>query len=75
MISEEQLDQYRVDGTRLRVVRDADPKNDVRGIVVAWDDNTVAIRKQNRNIVKLNRKYHYQPLTEERHNEWLEEPL
>jgi RNase P/RNase MRP subunit p29 len=73
MISEEQLDQYRLDGTRLRVVRDADPKNDVKGIVVAWDDHTVAIRKQNRNIVKLNRNYHYQPFTEDRHNEWLEE--
>jgi RNase P/RNase MRP subunit p29 len=75
MISEEQLDQYRIEGTKLRVVRDADPKNDVRGIVVAWDDKSVAIRKQNRNIVKLNRAYHYQPLTEERHNEWLGEPL
>ena len=36
MINEEQLDRYRVDGTLLRVVRDADPKNDVKGIVVAW---------------------------------------
>jgi hypothetical protein len=71
MITEEQLDKYRIEGTKLRVVRDADPKNDVRGIVVAWDDDLVAIRKQNRNIVKLNRGYHYQPLTEERYNEWL----
>jgi hypothetical protein len=75
MISEEQLDLYRIEGTKLRVVRDADPKNDVRGIVVAWDEHHVAIRKQNRNIVKLNREYHYQPITEERYNKWLEEPL
>ncbi|WP_282936666.1 hypothetical protein [Paenibacillus sp. RC67] len=70
MISEEQLDHYRVEGTKLRVVRDADPVNDVKGIVVAWDDTTVMIRKQNRRIVKLDRSYHYQPFTEERYSEW-----
>ncbi|MFE5319148.1 hypothetical protein ACFQ88_10600 [Paenibacillus sp. NPDC056579] len=71
MISEEQLDQYRIDGTKLRVVRDADPVNDVKGIVVAWDDTTVMIRKQNRRIVKLDRRYHYQPFTEERNTDWI----
>ncbi|OXM84087.1 hypothetical protein [Paenibacillus rigui] len=68
MISEEQLDQYRIEGTVLRVVRDADIKNDVKGIVVAWDDTSVMIRKQNRRIVKLDRGYYYQPFTEERHD-------
>lgn len=73
MISEEQLDQYRVEGTLLRVVRDADVKNDVKGIVVAWDDDSVMIRKQNRRIVKLDRGYLYQPFAEERPNVWLTE--
>lgn len=61
MINDEQLDQYRVEGTLLRVIRDADPKNDVRGIVVAWNDDSVIIRKRNRNVVKLKRNYVYQP--------------
>jgi len=72
MINEEQLDRYRVDGTLLRVVRDADPKNDVKGIVVAWDDATVMIRKQNRRIVKLDRGYRYQPFAEPRPDDWVE---
>ncbi|GAA4863242.1 hypothetical protein GCM10023310_48370 [Paenibacillus vulneris] len=75
MISEEQLDRYRIEGTKLRVVRDADPANDVKGIVVAWDDATVMIRKQNRRIVKLDRSYHYQPMTEERYSGWNGEGL
>ncbi|MFB6367490.1 hypothetical protein ACFCP7_26280 [Paenibacillus elgii] len=66
MISDEQLDKYRIGGTLLRVVRDADKSNDVKGIVVAWDDNTVMIRKQNRRIVKLDRGYHFQPFQEPR---------
>lgn len=66
MISDEQLDQYRQEGTRIRVVRDADPQNDVKGIVVAWDDHSVLVRKQNRKVVKLSRSYSYQPLSEER---------
>ncbi|GLI07918.1 hypothetical protein YDYSG_39480 [Paenibacillus tyrfis] len=66
MISDEQLDKYRVEGTLLRVVRDADKANDVKGVVVAWDDDTVMIRKQNRRIVKLDRSYHFQPFLEPR---------
>lgn len=66
VISEEQLDAYRVQSTKLRVVRDALIDNDVIGIVVAWDDDTVMIRKQNRKIVKLARDYTYQPFEQER---------
>ncbi|KIL34985.1 hypothetical protein SD70_32315 [Gordoniibacillus kamchatkensis] len=66
MISDEQLDQYRVAGTMLRVVRDADPVNDVRGIVVAWDAELVMIRKPNRRLVKLDRRYLYRPFAEPR---------
>ncbi|MFC0211141.1 hypothetical protein ACFFK0_01545 [Paenibacillus chartarius] len=66
MISDEQLDQYRIDGTMLRVVRDADPANDVRGFVVAWDDKLVVIRKRNRRLVQLDRNYTYMPYKEER---------
>lgn len=60
MISDEQLDRYRIEGTLLRIVRDADPANDVRGFVVAWDDSTVMIRKRTRRVVKLDRAYHYE---------------
>ncbi|MED4601750.1 hypothetical protein P9314_13670 [Paenibacillus validus] len=66
MISDEQLDRYRIEGTLLRIVRDADPANDVRGFVVAWDDSTVMIRKRTRRVVKLDRAYHYEPYSEPR---------
>lgn len=68
MISEDQLDHYRVSGTRVRVVRDEDEKNDVRGVVVAWDEHTVLIRKFNRKVVQLDRRYQYQPAEEPRKN-------
>ncbi|TVY08298.1 hypothetical protein [Paenibacillus cremeus] len=73
MITDEQLDQYRIDGTFLRVVRDADRANDVRGYVVAWDDQTVMIRKRSRRVVKLDRSYLYEPYEEPRTQLWLEE--
>jgi hypothetical protein len=66
MISNEQLDHYRIEGTKLRVIRDADEANDVKGIVLAWDEGHVLIRKQNRKIVKLDRSYVYQPWEQER---------
>ena len=66
MISDEQLDAYRIEGTLLRVVRDADSANDVKGYVVAWDDHTVMIRKRNRRLVKLDRNYYFQPFDEPR---------
>ncbi|PDO11524.1 MAG: hypothetical protein BLM47_02025 [Candidatus Reconcilbacillus cellulovorans] len=61
MITDEELDRYRIEGTLLRVVRDADPANDVYGIVVAWDERSVLIRKPNRKMVKLDRAYTYLP--------------
>ncbi|MCZ8517981.1 MULTISPECIES: hypothetical protein [Paenibacillus] len=66
MITDEELDKYRLDGTLLRIVRDADRTNDVRGYVVAWDDETVMIRKRTRKVVKLDRSYVYQPYIETR---------
>jgi hypothetical protein len=66
VISDDQLNAFRESGTRLRVIRDADAVNDVRGIVVAWDEHTVLIRKQNRNVVKLSRNYTYQLWEQER---------
>lgn len=63
MITEEQLDRYRIDGTPLRVVRDNIEINDVLGIVVAWDEEHVVIRKRNRKVVKLSRGYVYEPVT------------
>lgn len=66
MITDEELDRLRQEGTKVRVVRDADEANDVRGIVVAWDDRTVLIRKANRRVVKLDRSYTYVPAGRQR---------
>jgi hypothetical protein len=66
MISEETLDRYRVNGTTVRVIRDADPDNDVLGIIVAWNDKEFLLRKRNRKVLKLSREYRIQPADEER---------
>lgn len=66
MISEEQLDRYRIDGTLLRIIRDANENNDVKGIVIAWDEKSVLVRKSNKRVVKLDRGYIYQPWSIER---------
>ncbi|MFC5405741.1 hypothetical protein [Cohnella soli] len=65
-MTDEQLDRYRQDGTKVRIVRDALDINDVRGIVVAWDDDYVLIRRPNRKVVKIQRIYDMQPASEER---------
>lgn len=66
MITEEQLDYYRVNGELVRVVRDEMEMNDVTGIVVAWDDSSVVIRRANRRVVKLSRDYTIEPVSSER---------
>lgn len=66
MISDDQLDKYRIEGTKLRVIRDSEEANDIKGYVMAWNDTTVMIKKQNRRVLKLDRNYQYQPLSEER---------
>ncbi|WP_438448659.1 hypothetical protein [Gorillibacterium sp. sgz5001074] len=66
MITEEELDRYRQEGIRVRVERDAEPANDVRGLVVAWDSETVLLRKLNRKLLKLPREYRYKPDSEPR---------
>ncbi|MFF2093915.1 hypothetical protein [Paenibacillus sp. NPDC058174] len=66
MISEEQLDQYRISGELVRAVRDEIEANDVMGIVVAWDDSTVVLRKANRRVLKLSRGYRFEPAASER---------
>jgi RNase P/RNase MRP subunit p29 len=66
VITDDQLNEYREIGTKVRVIRDIDPINDIRGIVVAWDEHTVLIRKQNRKVLKLTRNYIYQPWEQER---------
>ena len=65
-MDEQQLDRYRVDGTKVRVIRDALEQNDVVGIVVAWDDASVLIRRPNKRLVKLDRGYRIIPATEPR---------
>ncbi len=66
MITDEMLDEYRVKGTKVRVIRDINEINDVLGIVLAWDDQTVLIRKMNRKVLKLNRNYTYLSADESR---------
>lgn len=66
MISEEQLNEFRLSGEAVRVVRDELEMNDVVGIVVAWDDSSVVVRRPNRRVVKLSRSYSYAPASEER---------
>lgn len=66
MVSEEQLEAYRQSGESVRVVRDEIEANDVLGIVVAWDETTVLVRKRSRRVVKLSRSYRYIPISEER---------
>lgn len=68
MITEEQLDLFRLNGTMVRVVRDQLEENDVVGIVVAWDEEQVMVRKANRRIVKLSRMYRYEPVAQKRSN-------
>lgn len=65
-IDEETLDRYRVEGTKVRVVRDALEMNDVIGIVVAWDEHSVLIRRPNKRVVKLDRSYRIMPADEPR---------
>ena len=62
MISDEQLDRFRMEGTKICVLRDDNSENNVKGIVVAWDEESVIIRKQNRKVVRLDRQYRYEPL-------------
>ncbi|MFD0588139.1 hypothetical protein ACFQZE_09020 [Paenibacillus sp. GCM10027627] len=66
MVTEEQLDRFRLSGETVRVVRDELEINDVVGIVVAWDDASVVMRKPSRRVVKLSRTYLYMPAAEER---------
>lgn len=61
MVSEELLNQFRLDGVKVRVIRDADPVNDVKGYVMAWNDHQVMIKKLNKKVLKLDRHYRYQP--------------
>jgi hypothetical protein len=65
-MDEQQLDRYRLDGTKVRVIRDALEQNDVVGIVVAWDETSILIRRPNRKVVKLDRSYRIQEADEPR---------
>jgi len=60
MISDERLDELRLSGELVRVVRDGLEANDIIGFVVAWDPEQVIIRRRNRRVVKLDRGYSYQ---------------
>lgn len=66
MVSEDQLNAFRLSGEPVRVVRDSLESNDVTGIVVAWDDDSVMIRKRNKRVVKLSRTYIYIAASQER---------
>ncbi|MBG9794416.1 hypothetical protein ABD76_18645 [Paenibacillus dendritiformis] len=77
MMDEMMLNRFRQEGTKVRVVRDMLEANDVIGIVVAWSEDEVMIRKRNRRIVKLSRSYLIQPFSEPRPEpeEWNSDPL
>nr|WP_208403237.1 hypothetical protein [Paenibacillus sp. BK720] len=60
------MDRFRQSGEKIRVVRDEMEVNDVVGIVVAWDDSTVVIRRHNRRVVKLSRNYRFELASSER---------
>lgn len=66
MLTDDELDVFRRNGTKVRVMRDNSEANDVKGIVVAWNDEEMIIRKQNRRVVKLSRKYPVIPADAER---------
>ncbi|MCD9025598.1 hypothetical protein [Cohnella silvisoli] len=66
MVNDDQLDHFRVEGTKVRVVRDALEQNDVVGIVVAWDEEQLLIRRPNRKVVKVKRSYDIQLASEPR---------
>jgi hypothetical protein len=70
-LNDDQLNDYRVEGTKVRVVRDALEMNDVVGIVVAWDEEHVLIRRPNRRVVKVKRGYPIQLASEPR--QWSDE--
>jgi hypothetical protein len=58
VIDEQQLDEWRIAGTKVKVLRtpssdDALETKAIVGIVVAWDDEQVLIRKQNRKVVNV----------------------
>ncbi|WP_211747649.1 hypothetical protein [Paenibacillus sp. Marseille-Q4541] len=57
MITDEQLNELRESGERVRIVRDDLEVNDVIGIIVAWSDEQIMVRRRNRRIVKLDRNY------------------
>lgn len=65
-VSEQQLDAFRQSGENVRVVRDEMEGNDVLGVVVAWDDSIVMLRKPSRRVVKLSRSYYYMSATQDR---------
>jgi RNase P/RNase MRP subunit p29 len=57
---DEQLNEMRLSGKTIRVVRDAIPDNDLFGTVVAWDATHVILRKRNRKVVKVSKEYTFQ---------------
>lgn len=69
-MDEAQLDRFRIEATKIRIVRDALEMNDIVGYVVAWDDEHVLIRRPNRRVIKVKREYPIQPASEPR--QWLE---
>ncbi|QJC51628.1 hypothetical protein HGI30_08725 [Paenibacillus albicereus] len=60
LASDDLLNAFRLSGEKVRVIRDEMEQNDVLGIVVAWDDERVMIRKASRRVVQLSRGYTYE---------------
>jgi hypothetical protein len=66
MLDDARLDELRLRGEKVRIVRDAIPENDVIGIIIAWNESDVLIRKQNRKVIKLSKRYEIQPISQPR---------
>lgn len=56
---DDRLNELRLSGKLVRIVRDAVPENDVIGYVVAWDETDVLIRKRNRKVIKVAKTYEF----------------
>lgn len=59
-ISDDRLNEMRLSGKLIRVVRDAVSETDVIGTVVAWDETDVLLRKRNRKVIKISKAYQYE---------------
>ncbi len=66
LITDDLLENWRLKGELVRVIRDVNIENDVIGLVAAWNDQQLLIRKRNKKVVELARSYYIQSASAER---------